>query len=59
MIKFKTEPNKNSLETYQWLQNREKENVPLYNNIITAPKEGGVFINNVIARWDKGHSGFK
>lgn len=57
-IEFKTEPNKNSIGVNQWLQNGETENVPLNENIITAPKEEGVYVYDVSARWDKGDSSY-
>ncbi len=57
-IEFKTEPNKNSIRVNQWLQNGETENVPLNENIFTAPKEEGVYVYDLFAKWDKGDSNY-
>lgn len=57
-IEFKTKPNKNSMGVNQWLQNGEPTNATLNGNVITAPKEEGVYVYDVFARWDKGSSSY-
>ncbi len=57
-IEFKTKPNKNSVEVSQWFQNGRTENVPLKDNIIVVPKEEGIYIYGIFARWSKGDSSY-
>lgn len=57
-IEFKTEPNKDSIGVNQWLNNEKTEDVPLNDNILTAPKEEGVYVYDVFARWEKGDSSY-
>ncbi|MEH7347084.1 hypothetical protein V7122_24935 [Bacillus sp. JJ1532] len=57
-IEFKIEPKENTLGVNRWLSNSEVENVSLSNNILTVPKEKGVYIYDVHAGWDKGSSSY-
>lgn len=57
-IKFKNKPKENTLRVNRWLSNEEIENVPLNDNILTIPKEKGVYIYDISARWEKGDSSY-
>lgn len=34
------------------------ESVPISDNIVLLPKEKGIYVYNVYARWDKGSSSY-
>jgi hypothetical protein len=56
-IKFSKKPKENSLGAQIWKNNdRKSETVQLKNQIITVPKEKGVYIYGVSANWRKGSS---
>lgn len=57
-IEFKSEPKENTMEVNIWLSNEEIENVPLSENVILLPKENGVYIYDVSAKWEKGSSSY-
>lgn len=57
-IKFKKEPEENTLGVTRWLSNNEVEEVSIKNNVLVVPKEKGVYIYDVHARWEKGDSSY-
>ncbi|MGN7387911.1 hypothetical protein [Sporosarcina sp. SAFN-015] len=57
-IEFKKEPNANTLGVNRWFNDNEVEGVSLSNNVLLAPKEKGVYIYDVHARWKKGSSSY-
>ncbi|MCM3126107.1 MULTISPECIES: hypothetical protein [unclassified Mesobacillus] len=57
-IEFKKEPEENTLGVTRLLSNNEVEDVSVNNNVLVAPKEKGVYIYDVHARWDKGDSSY-
>lgn len=57
-IEFEKEPNANTMGVNRWLNDNETEGVSLNNNILLAPKENGVYIYDVHARWEKGSSSY-
>jgi len=57
-IEYEIEPNSNTLGVNRWLNDSEVEDVSLNNNVLIAPKEKGVYIYDVNARWEKGSSSY-
>lgn len=57
-IEFNKEPNKNTLGVNRWLNDNEVKNISLSNNVLIAPKEKGVYVYDVHARWEKGDSSY-
>lgn len=57
-IAFKNEPTKNTLEANRWLNNGETEAVTINKNVLTAPKEKGVYVYEIFARWKNGDSSY-
>lgn len=57
-IKFNRKPQENTLVASLWFSNGETENAPLNDNVLVVPKEKGVYIYSVSARWEKGSSGY-
>lgn len=57
-IEFKKEPKENTLRVDKWLTNGEIENVPVSDNVIQLPKERGIYVYDVSARWDNGDSSY-
>lgn len=57
-VEFKNEPKKNTLRANKWISNEEKETAKLNDNVLTAPKEKGVYVYDIFARWDKGDSSY-
>ncbi|MFS0688828.1 hypothetical protein AB1K89_06260 [Sporosarcina sp. 179-K 8C2 HS] len=57
-IEFKRRPLENTLDASIWFSNDEVENVPLNDNVLLVPKEKGVYIYSVSARWEKGSSSY-
>ncbi|MDW0118638.1 hypothetical protein QTL97_17065 [Sporosarcina thermotolerans] len=57
-IKFNRKPQENTLVASIWFSNDEVENVPLNDDVILVPKEKGVYIYSVSARWEKGSSSY-
>ena len=57
-IEFEQEPNANTLGVNRWFTENKVEGVPLRNNVLMAPKEKGVYIYDVHARWKKGSSSY-
>ncbi|NOU64873.1 hypothetical protein GC096_12625 [Paenibacillus sp. LMG 31461] len=56
-IKFRIKPKKNSLGVQLWTNNEgTSEIVQLKNQILTVPKEKGVYIYGISANWRKGSS---
>lgn len=56
-ISFKKMPLKNTLTANIW-RNRNTESILLKNNSLTIPKEKGVYIYDLSARWEKGDSSY-
>jgi hypothetical protein len=57
-IKFTNEPNKNTLGANRWISNDDSETVQIKNNVITAPKEKGIYVYDIFARWKNGSSSY-
>ncbi|OEF99895.1 hypothetical protein BHF71_07225 [Vulcanibacillus modesticaldus] len=57
-IEFKNEPKKNTLGANRWINNEETEVVQLNDNVLTVPKENGVYVYNIFASWEKGNSSY-
>ena len=57
-IEFEKKPNANTLGVNRWFNDNEVEGVSLRNNVLIAPKEIGVYIYDVHARWKKGSSSY-
>lgn len=57
-IEFSQEPEANTLNVSRWLSSSESENISLSNNKLIVPKEKGVYIYDVFARWKKGDSSY-
>lgn len=57
-IEFKNEPKVNTLGANWWVSNGETEDVQLNDNVITLPKEEGVYVYETFARWEKGSSSY-
>ncbi|MGP7817679.1 hypothetical protein [Niallia sp. 01092] len=57
-IEFENKPKENTLGVNRWLTNEKTENVPLSDNVILLPKEKGVYLYDVSARWEKGSSSY-
>lgn len=57
-ITFKREPKKESVGVNVWLDGGDAESVALTNNTFIAPKEKGIYIYDVFARWDKGDASY-
>ncbi|MFS0687990.1 hypothetical protein AB1K89_01910 [Sporosarcina sp. 179-K 8C2 HS] len=57
-IEFEKEPNANTLGVNRWFNDIEVEGVSLRNNVLIVPKEKGVYIYDVHARWKKGSSSY-
>ena len=57
-IEFNIEPNKDSIGVHQWLNDERTKSVPLNENILTAPKEEGIYVYDVFARWERGDSSY-
>ncbi|OAS16399.1 hypothetical protein [Paenibacillus oryzisoli] len=56
-IKFRVKPKQNSLGVQLWTNdNMSPETVQLKNQMLTVPKEKGVYIYGVSANWRKGSS---
>jgi hypothetical protein len=55
-INFKKEPEKDSIGVNSWKSNSETEAAELKGNILLAPKETGIYVYDVFARWEKGDS---
>lgn len=57
-ITFKREPKKESVGVNVWLDGGDAESVALTNNTFIAPKEKGIYIYYMFARWDKGDASY-
>ncbi|MEG0578069.1 MAG: hypothetical protein RR500_09465 [Bacilli bacterium] len=57
-IKFNKEPNENTMGATKWLINNELESVSLNDGVLIVPKEKGVYVYDVHARWEKGSSSY-
>lgn len=57
-IKFNRKPLENTLNASIWFSNNEVENAPLNENVLTVPKEKGVYIYSISAYWEKGSSSY-
>ncbi|SDN22480.1 hypothetical protein [Bacillus sp. OK048] len=56
-IDFKNKPNR-TIEANIWINNGETEAVPLNDNILIAPKDKGVYVYDIFAKWEKGDSSY-
>ncbi|MEK5442195.1 hypothetical protein [Fredinandcohnia sp. FSL W7-1320] len=57
-IGFKNKPQEDTLNVNQWLTNEKTENVSINDNVIPLPKEKGIYVYDVSARWEKGSSSY-
>ena len=57
-IEFEKEPNENTIGVNRWINHNGAKNVSLSNNILIAPKENGVYVYDVYARWENGDSSY-
>ncbi len=57
-LDFRKKPNAGSLGANLWLNDIEMREVNLVGNILTAPKQSGVYVYDIHARWDKGSSSY-
>lgn len=57
-IKFRNKPKKNTLGANKWVSDEETEVVQLNGNVLTLPKEKGVYVYDIFARWGKGSSSY-
>ena len=57
-IAFDNKPIKNTMRAHLWINNEKVETIQLNNNIMTAPKENGVYIYEISARWKNGYSNY-
>ncbi|MFF2288714.1 hypothetical protein [Peribacillus butanolivorans] len=57
-VEFKNEPKKNTLGANKWISSEETETAKLNDNVLTAPKEKGVYVYDIFARWEKGDSSY-
>ena len=57
-IEFKNAPIRNTLGVNKWEKNGKVKNIYIKNNILTAPKEKGVYLYDIFARWEKGSSSY-
>ncbi|MED4402244.1 hypothetical protein [Metabacillus fastidiosus] len=55
-IAFKNKPKANTLSATRWINREEVEDANLKGNTLIAPKEKGIYIYDVHARWEKGDS---
>lgn len=58
LIEFKKEPKKNTLVVNIWINNEETESVSISDNVLLAPKEKGIYVYDVSARWERGSSSY-
>ncbi|MFD0048839.1 hypothetical protein ACFVHQ_05820 [Actinomycetes bacterium NPDC127524] len=57
-IEFKNKPKEDTLHVTQWLTNEKTENVSINDNVILLPKEKGIYVYDVSAKWKKGNSSY-
>jgi hypothetical protein len=58
-IEFRNKPIKNTLGANKWISNEgTTEVVQLDDNFLTVPKEKGVYVYDIFARWGKGSSSY-
>ncbi|OIK14116.1 hypothetical protein [Bacillus sp. MUM 13] len=57
-IEFKNKPQEDTLNVTQWRTNEKTENVSINDNAILLPKEKGIYVYDVYARWEKGNSSY-
>ena len=57
-IEFKKEPQDNTLHVNEWINEEQTKEVPVHDNAILLPKEKGIYVYDVSARWDRGDSIF-
>ncbi|MED4402237.1 hypothetical protein ABET41_12530 [Metabacillus fastidiosus] len=55
-ISFKDKPKANTLTVTRWINDEEMVEANLKGNTLIVPKEKGVYIYDVHARWEKGDS---
>lgn len=56
-VKFKSEPEENSLSVYRWVKD-ESEVVTLENDILIAPSEKGLHVYSISGSWKKGTASY-
>jgi hypothetical protein len=57
-IEFKNKPYKNTMEANKWMTNEDAEAVKINNNSLSAPKEKGVYVYDISARWKQGSASY-
>lgn len=57
-IDFKNKPHSDSVGANLWISDELPEEININNNILIAPKEKGVYVYDVYARWNKGSASF-
>ncbi|QGQ98047.1 hypothetical protein EHS13_25710 [Paenibacillus psychroresistens] len=57
-IKFRNQPKKNTMGVNRWISDEKVEEAHLNGNILTLPKEKGVYIYDIFAYWNKGSSSY-
>lgn len=55
-VEFKNEPLEDTLTASIWNQDQQLESAVIHNHLLTAPKEKGVYVYDIFARWEKGDS---
>lgn len=57
-INFKNEPLSDSVRANLWISDEQTEELSINDNQLIAPKEKGVYVYDIYARWDKGDASF-
>lgn len=57
-IQFRYRPKENTLGANKWINEQDTEVVQLNDNVLTVPKEKGVYVYEIFARWEKGSSSY-
>lgn len=57
-VEFKNEPLKNTLSANKWISHNESETVNIDDHVLTAPKEKGIYVYDLCARWEKGDASY-
>lgn len=57
-VQFRKKPNKDTLGANVWISDRETEDANMKGNLLIAPKEKGIYVYDVYARWNRGSASF-
>lgn len=57
-IEFKSKPQENTINVNKWLTNEKTEDVQIKDNMVILPKDKGIYVYDVSARWEKGDSSY-